>query len=289
MSGRKGNAKNDGEAAEPYFNVLSYLLSRLAFLLTHVAFTYWLLYISNDPLNTGLVNTLDPKTPLSQARCNSFNTQNLLWDVALIWGLWWGSHSIMARKAYKVAVGLWQHPLERPMFAFIAPLTWGATLVLWKPVSDCESFDVFAVPLWRWGVSLVVFSAGAIQLLTLFYSLPDHVFGVDKYRFPPGQQPAGSGKIIEKIPYNLVRHPAAAGFIWMFWSWPSYTTNHIVLASLWTVFIVVGTLAFEEGGLRGPDEFGDRYKEYASRVYAFVPSLYSIKSLFGAQNAKKQR
>lgn len=43
--------------------VLSYTLSRVAFVATHVVFAYWLNYLLNDPLNLGLV-TLDAKPPL---------------------------------------------------------------------------------------------------------------------------------------------------------------------------------------------------------------------------------
>lgn len=69
----------------------------------------------------------------------------------------------------------------------------------------------------------------------------------------------------------------------MYWgALPNWTRNHVALALLWTVFIVIGTLVFEEGGLRGSDEFGAKYQKYASRVNAFVPSLWSIKLLFGA-------
>jgi hypothetical protein len=52
----------------------------------------------------------------------------------------------------------------------------------------------------------------------------------------------------------------------MYWSLPAYTANHLLLAALWTVFIVVGTLFFEEGGLKGTDEFGAKYHAYSQDV-----------------------
>jgi hypothetical protein len=45
---------------------LSYVLSRVAFVATHVVFAYWLNFILNDPLDLGLV-TLDAKPPLPYA------------------------------------------------------------------------------------------------------------------------------------------------------------------------------------------------------------------------------
>lgn len=55
----------------------------------------------------------------------------------------------------------------------------------------------------------------------------------------------------------------------------------VVLASFWTVFIVIGTVYFEEGGLRGPHEFGARYDKYCKFVNAFYPSIWSIREFLG--------
>jgi protein-S-isoprenylcysteine O-methyltransferase Ste14 len=88
-------------------------------------------------------------------------------------------------------------------------------------------------------------------------------------------------KLIVSFPYSLVRHPAAAFFLWAYWvGIPSYNANHILLASLWTVFIVVGTLIFEEGGLVD-HEFKQLYTRYSNKVNAFVPSVWSIKHCLG--------
>jgi len=83
-------------------------------------------------------------------------------------------------------------------------------------------------------------------------------------------------KLITSFPYGLVRHPAASGFLWMYWFLPAYTPTHILLASLWTIFILVGTLEFEEGGLRGEDEFGKAYVEYSKNVAALYPTPKAI-------------
>lgn len=83
------------------------------------------------------------------------------------------------------------------------------------------------------------------------------------------------------------RHPAASGFLWIYWSLPSYTPNHLLLATLWTVFIVIGTLVFEEGGLRSSDEFGRNYEAYAKEVPALYPNLAYLASFFTGGHAKK--
>ena len=64
---------------------------------------------------------------------------------------------------------------------------------------------------------------------------------------------------------------------------PGWNVNHAVLASFWTVFIVAGTLVFEEGGLRGPHEFGKKYDVYSRYVNPFIPSIWSLKKFVGLQ------
>jgi len=262
-----------------YFNSLSYILSRFAFLGTHVVFLYWFNFLLNDPFELG-ANTLDFKETKPQGKCTPLIEENLKYDLVLF-AIWWGSHSILARKAVKTALGLWEHPLERPLFAAIATIVWGTTLFLWKPITDCSKWDPLNVPLHIWAVSGTLVALGSLIIVGFLWKLPDHVFGTARYQYRQGQIP--KGKILLDFPYGLVRHPAATGFLWAYWALPAYTPNHIFLASLWTVFIVVGTLVFEEGGLKGTDEFGQKYEQYRREVPAFCPRPASILKIFGGK------
>jgi protein-S-isoprenylcysteine O-methyltransferase Ste14 len=255
---------------------LAFVLSRVAFLMTHLVFAVWLNYLFNDPFNLG-GPTLDARTALPAATCNKLNTANLQWDLMLLFG-WWAQHSVMARKKFKVAVGLWQRPIERPLFATASWIMWFVQIWFWRPITDCVKWNPLNVSAGIWAVSATVLALGALLIVGLLWSLPSHVFGTDRHKYETGKYP--TGKIIRKFPYGLVRHPAAAGFTWMYWALPAYTPNHLLLAGFWTVFILVGTLVFEEGGLRGPDEFGKEYAAYAKDVNALVPNPKSISAVF---------
>lgn len=256
---------------------LSYVLSRVAFIATHAVFAYWLNYLLNDPLNLGLV-TLDAKPPLPAGQCEHFAVDNAVSN--LLWfALWWGTHSILARKAVKQALGLWEHPLERPLFATIAWVAWGLNVHTWRPVDTCAApWDPLAVSPYVWAASGAVFAAGTVLIVGLLWSLPDHVFGTARYQYDQGERPPGD--LILKFPYGLVRHPAAAGFLWCYAVLPAWTVNHLFLAGLWITFIVVAT-GFEEGGLQGDDEFGQRYEAYRRSVAAFHPSWAALKNISG--------
>jgi len=264
-------------------NHLSFFLAHLSFVGTHVVFVLWLNFLFNDPFDLGLP-TMDSKVVKPPDTCTHLNIENLIFDV-LLFLVWWGQHSIMARNAYKKAVGLYDHPLERPIFATCAFLIWFANIYFWKPISDCSSWSPFTISPIFLVLFGVVFVFSSLIILGLLWSLPDHVFGTQSYKYSQGKRPK-SNEIIRKFPYGLVRHPAASGFLWLYWAIPAYTPNHILLASLWTVFILVGTLVFEEGGLRGPDEFGQKYKVYANEVSALYPNLRCIKSFLGSNQKK---
>jgi protein-S-isoprenylcysteine O-methyltransferase Ste14 len=246
-------------------------------------FVYWLMFVLNDPLELGFFNTLDSAT--KAVPCTTFDQSALIRNVASFVLIWWLPHSGLARRVVKQAIGTWQSVYDRPLFAFIAPLSWLATLILWTPIDTCATpTPVLALPAWRLAIHGSVFAVWSVVLLGLFFLLPSHVFGTDRCKWASGKPPAvkGGHAILTSFPYGVVRHPAAAAFLWYYWAvLPTHTANHWLLASLWTLFIVVGTLIFEEGGLRGADEFGDKYRAYARHVNAFYPSVWSLKKLVG--------
>jgi len=271
--------------ADEYFNVLAWVLARYAFLMTHVAFFYFLLYATNDPLNLGFINTIDAKPSES---CTTFDKDAFTFDLLLLFGVWWGTHSTLARESVKKALGLWNHPLDRPIFAFIASNAWFTTVHFWKPIDTCNRFDIFKLDSWAIGTAVGVFALASFFILSLLYILPAHVFGTQSHKYPPGHYHP-HGDILVDYPYGLSRHPAAAGFFYIYsvlfaFHFAGFTTiNHVVLAVFWQVFILVGTLVFEEGGLHDKDEFGKKYMEYRNNTGFLCPTMYSLKRTVGAK------
>jgi protein-S-isoprenylcysteine O-methyltransferase Ste14 len=258
---------------------IQFAVSRVAFVNTHLVFVYWLLFITNDPFHTGLVNTIDVKSPAPQASCTPFDAtaawNNTFWFIAL----WWLPHSGLSRNRVKALFGSSPtNPLDRPVFAFIAPISWLATLLLWQPVSDCHSMDVLTLNPWALIPRAVIILVAVAELLGLFYLLPSHVFGTDRHTWL--EKPPVSHDLIVAFPYALVRHPAAAAFLWLYWTIPSYNANHLLLAVQWSIFIIVGTL-WEEGGLTKEFAEDKIYLKYRARVSSFVPTVWSVKKSLG--------
>jgi len=255
--------------------------------MTHVDVVYFAIFISNDPFGFGpFFNTVDAPIVLPTGVCTPFNTDAFINNALWFFLGWWGSHSTLARKKVKVALGLWATPLDRPTFAFIASNMWFLTLFTWQPISNCAKFNILSLSALAWAVAATLAGAAFFYILSLLYKLPAHVFGTSSHSYPPGAYPHSD--IIVDYPYGLSRHPAAAGFTWLYALLlvgyvVGYTTvNTVILSSFWILFILVGTLVFEEGGISSEEgEFPKQYKEYKERTGFLFPTIYSIKRTLG--------
>jgi hypothetical protein len=64
--------------------------------------------------------------------------------------LWWTSHSGLARSKVKKALGIDEHPIERPLFAAVATIVWFLNIHNWIPISNCYKFDILKVSSLHW-------------------------------------------------------------------------------------------------------------------------------------------
>jgi len=273
-----------------YFNPISFVLSRVAFIGTHIDFALWLIMLFNDPFdfNSKLPSwmprlaTLD--FPASQIvpedKCTAIIRENALHDL-FYFALWWGTHSILARRVVKQALGLLDHPIERPLYGTIAAFVWGLLIFQWKPITNCERWNLGDTSTLQWVLCAFFYIVGNVLALGVMWGLSDHVFGTQKYKYPQGQFP--EQKIIkDKFPYGVVRHPGSTGVLYTILALPAYTMNHLFLGVMWTAFVLVGNLVFEEGGLvNEKTQFGRDYIEYRKHVCAFVPLPRSVMTVLG--------
>jgi protein-S-isoprenylcysteine O-methyltransferase Ste14 len=82
-----------------------------------------------------------------------------------------------------------------------------------------------------------------------------------------GKQPS-QGPIVARGPYRWVRHPLYFFILVMMWAYPDLTLDRLLLNTLWTVWIVAGTV-FEERDLVA--DFGDEYRAYQRKVPMLIP------------------
>jgi len=265
-----------------YFHLGSFLLSRIgSFAFLHVNVVILFVFLLNDPLSLGW-NTIDAREVLGAKECEKFNLHNFL--VNFGWFLtWWIQHSGMARKKFKEMTGLLDHPIERALFGTVANVVLLNFIWRWRPVTNCERWDPLQTSVVATLISLPIIAIALFVILYFLYVFTDHVFGTARYAIAPGTK--SKPQISWVFPYNMVRHPTAAGFLFFFWSIPSYTPNHIYFAALWTAFILAGT-SFEEKGL--VNEFGHEYIQYRQQVGQFFPRMkWFAKTFTGSGSSSK--
>ncbi len=175
-------------------------------------------------------------------------------------------HTVMARPWFKrhwtrIVPG----PAERASFVLAASLVLALLFWLWRPVGGTvwSLSGPGADALWAVYAAGWAAAVGSTFLVSHFdlFGLRQawlHARGV-RYSPPP---------FTERGVYGRIRHPLMAGFVVVFWSAPTMTAGHLLLAATATGYILVG-IAFEEHDLI--QSLGDTYAAYRARVPALIP------------------
>jgi len=186
-------------------------------------------------------------------------------DVALLL-LFALQHSVMARHGFKRWMARWIPPhVERSTYVLATSLVLLLLLWQWQPVGTW-TWELHGVT--AWAILLLCALGWLIAIGSTF--IVDHldVFGVRRaYRHARGR-PDLPAPFQERWLYGWVRHPLMLGLVVAFWSTPRMTAGHLLFATAATGYILVG-VRFEEHDLER--ELGDLYRDYASRVPAFLP------------------
>ena len=182
----------------------------------------------------------------------------------LIFGI---QHSVMARGAFKRRLtAVVPEAVERPTFVLASTLVVIGLFVFWQPI-DAIVWQVDAT--WArvalYGVMLAGF------LLALYASfLINHfdLFGLRQVWLAFRGRPYTPVPLVKPALYQIVRHPLQVGMLMLFWSAPTMTAGHLLLAAGMTAYILIG-LWFEERDL--VREHGEAYRDYQRTVPKLLP------------------
>lgn len=178
-------------------------------------------------------------------------------------------HSVMARPWFKRAwTRIVPAHLERSTYVLIATALLALLMGLWQPM-----------PATIW---VVEHPAGALALQALFWAgwatVLLSTFLIDHFRLFGLRQVWANlrGRTLAPPPfetpglYRWVRHPLYLGFLLAFWSAPEMSAGRLLLAAVWTSWILLA-IRLEETDLS--DFHGDLYRQYRRRVGMLVPKL----------------
>jgi methanethiol S-methyltransferase len=195
---------------------------------------------------------------------------SVLMNVGLM-GVFGLQHSVMARPGFK---RWWTQfvprPVERSTYVLFASLALMLLFALWRPMPTVVwSLEGDAAR----GVAWTFFGLGwGLVLVSTFMISHAHLFGLKQvHDHARRHRPSEPGFQTPGL-YRHVRHPIMLGFLIAFWAAPDMTTGHLLFAAVTSAYILVG-VRLEELDLA--KAFGERYRDYQSRVPPFLPSLRS--------------
>lgn len=174
-------------------------------------------------------------------------------------------HSIMLRGPIKKLLSLvLSESTQKSVYIFASGLCLCVIYFCWIPMMEVV-WDV-SNPLARLVIyGLMLFSACGVgfSLLNLH---PEQLFSIAKKE---SRSPVG--KLVTSGLYGLVRHPIYSFSLLLLWATPHLSVGHLLLATVFSVYVVCAVAMFEEPDL--VREFGSDYAEYMKTTPRFVPGL----------------
>ncbi len=175
----------------------------------------------------------------------------------------------MARQWFKQA---WTRfvppPAERSVYVLVASVMLIILFVLWRPI-DGTVWDArgtaLEMPLW------ILFGAGwAIVLISTFLLNHFELFGLQQAWLHLQGRTAAKPEMRQPFFYRYVRHPLYSGFFLAFWSTPTMSYGHLLLAAGLSVYMLIA-IRYEERDL--VDLFGPDYEDYRQSAGMLTPRL----------------
>ena len=236
--------------------VLAVVYGVLGYLIFLISFLYAIGFVTNFGVPKG-IDSGAPGPLLGSVIVNM-----------LLMGLFAVQHSVMARPEFK---RWWTkfipEPIERSTYVLLSSLALLLLYWQWQPIPGLVWSVEGAGATILWAICAL---GWAVVLLSTLMIGHFELFGLQQvYQNLKNLQPSEPTLITPGF-YALVRHPIMTGFIIAFWATPQMSWGHLLFAAVTTIYIVLA-LQFEERDLIGI--FGDRYREYRSKVPMLVPFL----------------
>jgi len=185
--------------------------------------------------------------------------------VALIFPL---QHTVWTQRPVKAALTrLVSNNFERPLYVIGSGLGLLLTALLWQPVTE-SLWPASGAALWALRALFILSIAGQIGCTLVLGTR--HMTGVDHVASWAEGREAPEPRFREAFLYRRVRHPIAMCQLIMLWSFGTLRADLLLLAVMWTVWIILATTLEERrlSLLHGPV-----YADYKRRTGFLWPRL----------------
>ncbi|HTO51870.1 MAG TPA: isoprenylcysteine carboxylmethyltransferase family protein [Myxococcota bacterium] len=178
-------------------------------------------------------------------------------------------HTVMARPGFKRAIAsLIPHSIERSTYVLVSSLLLMLLFWQWRPMpQQIWAFENTAA---FWTMTGLFLAGYALLLYATF--LIDHfdLFGLRQVVLRATGKGYSEKHFATPGLYKLIRHPIYVGWMVGFWATPVMSVGHLLLASVWTAYMVIA-VRYEERDLRAA--LGEPYEKWRAETGAFVPRI----------------
>ena len=189
----------------------------------------------------------------------------LLWDAALSFAFFL-QHSGMVRKPFRARMAVViPPPYHGAIYSIASGVVLAIVVLLWQR-SEGHLLRLEGLPLWiargcsLLAVGIFVWSIRALGSVDFFGLGPVK----SRLRDQSDQNPL----FVVRGPYRWVRHPLYLCVLILFWATPELTLDRLLFNTLWTGWIIVGTMLEERDLLA---DFGEAYRDYQRKVPMLLP------------------
>lgn len=202
------------------------------------------------------------------------NTTVILFNF-LLSAIYFTQHSLMIRSSVRQKI---DHYLPKESFyafhSICSGLLLASTVLLWQE-TDLSIFSA-AEP-----YNYLLRTIEIISIIGLLWAIRS-LTGFDPFGRKQISNYLNNRKIEAQIfvlrgPYKITRHPFYFFILLMIWSYPEMTTDRLLFAVAWTVWVTLGTILEEKDLV---SEIGNEYVKYQANVPMLIPYkiLYKIKN-----------
>ena len=229
-----------------------------AYAIFFATFLYLICFVGNLPFVPVTVDR-GPSAPFATAV-----TIDLL--LIALFGL---QHSVMARQGFKRAWTRFVPPeSERSVYVLAASAALLILMFAWRPIGG-YAWEV-TNPVGT-GILTALFALGwVLVLVSTFLINHFELFGLQQAWLHLTGREAAPPQFRQPFLYKMVRHPLYLGFFLAFWTTPSMSYGHLLLAAGMSVYMRIA-IRYEERDLRGL--FGRDYDEYRASVGMLTPKF----------------
>ena len=205
---------------------------------------------------------------ISSLQTNSMSSA-LLVNIGLI-VLFGIQHSVMARPSFKKWLTQFiPEAAERATFMLMSGIVTISAIYFWQTLpGTIWSVESSSGQIMLWALYAIGWT---YLLMSTFVTNHFELMGLRQVYLYFMNKPYSTLSFTRKYMYRYSRHPMMLGILIGMWAIPEMSVSHFAMASMLTLYMIIGVY-FEEQSL--VEDFGETYRNYKKEIAALIPNIF---------------